>query len=142
MATLSSQQSAGQAQQSSIHSREKYPSNDSRSLSQDSGDQGGLYNPVSSSAPGSAQLDFSNDESPYLDFDFDGEADDVFDREFNEQMAGDIPEPNAHELHDKRKTIHGNENSDDGGGKRREADDKSNKKPGRKPLTSEPTTVG
>ena len=45
------------------------------------------------------------------------------------------------EVHDKRKNPGDDESDDDGGSKRREGAEKTVKKPGRKPLTSEPTTV-
>ena len=88
------------------------------------------------SAPGSANLDFS-DESPFLDFDPDADFDESFDFDENARMIGDIPG----ELHDKRKSLDGKDDDDEGGGKRREGEDKTAKKPGRKPLTSEPTSV-
>ncbi|KIW14856.1 hypothetical protein PV08_07641 [Exophiala spinifera] len=88
------------------------------------------------SAPGSTNLDFS-DESPFLDFDPEADfGDESFDFDENARMIGDIPG----ELHDKRKSIDGKEDDDEGGGKRREGEDKTAKKPGRKPLTSEPTS--
>lgn len=88
-----------------------------------------------SSNPASGQLDYS-DESPYLDFDPDGEFDDSY-AYGNSRMIGDLPD-----LHDKRKSIDGDEDKDDEGDrKRHEGDEKGPKKPGRKPLTSEPTTV-
>lgn len=90
-----------------------------------------------SSAPGSGHLDFS-DESPFLDFDPDGDFDDSFGYdEESGRMIGDLPG----DLHDKRKSIDGQDDDDEGGGKRREGEDKTAKKPGRKPLTVEPTSV-
>lgn len=86
--------------------------------------------------PGSGALDFS-DDSPYLDFDPDGDFDDSFDLDPNARMIGDIPG----ELHDKRKSLDEKDDDEEGGGKRREGEDKLAKKPGRKPLTSEPTSV-
>ena len=91
---------------------------------------------------GTAELD----DSPFLDYEFDPETDGNFDFDFSngDQMIGALPgdsnEDLAEEgdLHDKRKNTSEDE---EGGGKRREGDDKSAKKPGRKPLTSEPTTV-
>jgi AP-1-like factor len=90
-------------------------------------------------SPLSSHFDFGPDDSPYLDFDIDGEGDDSFDFDGQDQMIGDLPETSG-ELHDKRKSIDGKDD-DEGGGKRRESEDKASKKPGRKPLTSEPTTV-
>ena len=101
-------------------------------------DQGGT-NGLQTSPP-SGNFDFGPDDSPYLDFDIDGEGEESYDFDVNGQMIGDLPE-SAGDLHDKRKSIDGNDDDDEGGGKRRESDDKSGKKPGRKPLTSEPTTV-
>jgi len=104
------------------------------------------YTPAMSTAPGSGNLDFS-DESPYLDFDPDGEFDDSFNPDETGRMIGDLPgsdggvDAPSGELHDKRKSIEGKEDDDEGGGKRREGEDKTAKKPGRKPLTSEPTSV-
>lgn len=91
--------------------------------------------PTMSSAPGSGNLDFS-DDSPFLDFDPDL-GDDTFDFDENTRMIGDIPG----ELHEKRKSVEGKGEDEEGGGKRRESEDKTGKKPGRKPLTSEPTSV-
>ncbi|EXJ90755.1 fungal AP-1-like factor [Capronia coronata CBS 617.96] len=99
-----------------------------------------LHNPEStpamSSAPGSGNFDFS-DDSPFLDFDPDVDlGDDTFDYDEDSRMIGDIPG----ELHEKRKSVEGKEEDYEGGGKRREGEDKTAKKPGRKPLTSEPTS--
>lgn len=100
------------------------------------------------SIPGSGHLDYS-DESPFLDYPLDGEGDDSFNFDEEGRMFDDLPDDDgadtladAYEhLHDKRKSIDGADDDDTGGGKRREGDDKTAKKPGRKPLTSEPTTV-
>lgn len=102
----------------------------------DNGDHYSLFDPNEQSEPGSGHLDFNPDDSPYLDFDIDGDGDESYDFDGNGQMIGDIPG----DLHEKRKSFDGNDD-DEGGGKRREGEDKSGKKPGRKPLTSEPTTV-
>lgn len=107
----------------------------------DNGGKTGRFDPNAQTTPPSGHFDFGPDDSPYLDFDVDGEGDESYDFDVNGQMIGEIPEPAA-ELHDKRKSIDGKDDDDDeGGGKRRESEDKSGKKPGRKPLTSEPTTV-
>lgn len=66
----------------------------------------------------------------------------------NSELFGDLHDesPEAEEdaythLHDKRKSIDDEDDDvDEGGGKRQEGEDKTVKKPGRKPLTSEPTT--
>ncbi|OAP54754.1 hypothetical protein AYL99_11202 [Fonsecaea erecta] len=99
------------------------------------------FTPNMSSAPGSGNLEFS-DDSPFLDFDPDADfGDDSFDFDENSRMIGEIPgEPAAADLHDKRKSVDGKDEDDEGGGKRREGEDKTAKKPGRKPLTSEPTS--
>ncbi|KIV92030.1 hypothetical protein PV10_06508 [Exophiala mesophila] len=98
--------------------------------------QPSLFTPNMSSAPDSGHLDFS-DESPFLDFDPEGDFDDSFTFDGSSRMIGDIPG----DLHDKRKSIGGDDDDEEeGGGKRREGEDKTAKKPGRKPLTSEPTT--
>ena len=91
--------------------------------------------------PGSGQL--SNfDESPFLDFDLD---DGNFDWDNSgDQLFGDLPGAESYvdgEHHDKRKASIEDEDDEDGTSKRREADDKTAKKPGRKPMTGEPTTV-
>ena len=98
-------------------------------------------------APGSGSLhDMSFDNSPFLDYELD---DGNFDWDINGEMVGALPgndkedsgSPEADgEGGDKRKSPE-DENDEDGGGKRREGEDKNSKKPGRKPLTSEPTTV-
>ena len=110
-----------------------------RTGSLDSMSDNGGKNSLQTSPP-SGHFDFGPDDSPYLDFDIDGEGDDSYDFDVNGEMIGDLPE-SAGDLHDKRKSIDGKDDDDEGGGKRRESEDKSGKKPGRKPLTSEPTTV-
>ena len=91
--------------------------------------------------PASGQL--SNfDESPFLDFDLD---DGNFDWDNSgDQLFGDLPGTESYvdgEHHDKRKASTEDEEGEEGTSKRREADDKTAKKPGRKPMTGEPTTV-
>ena len=91
--------------------------------------------------PGSGQL--SNfDESPFLDFDLD---DGNFDWDNSgDQLFGDLPGTESYvdgEHHDKRKASIEDEDEEEGASKRREAEDKTAKKPGRKPMTGEPTTV-
>ena len=91
--------------------------------------------------PGSGNL--SNfDESPsFLDYDLE---DGNFDWDnTGDQLFGDLPGTDFnddHEQHDKRKAST-DEGEEEGSSKRREADEKGAKKPGRKPLTGEPTTV-
>ena len=91
--------------------------------------------------PGSGHL--SNfDDSPFLDFDLD---DGNFDWDNSgDQLFGDLPGTESYvdgEHHDKRKASIEDEDEEEGTSKRREADDKTAKKPGRKPMTGEPTTV-
>jgi AP-1-like factor len=97
-------------------------------------------------APGSGTLGF--EESPFIDYDYEFDADGSFDYDFSNgsqgQMIGNLPGTSSDgdaDGHDKRS--HPDEDGDDeeGGGKRREGDEKASKKPGRKPLTSEPTSV-
>jgi AP-1-like factor len=85
---------------------------------------------------------FGYEDSPYLDLNPD------FDLDFlgNESLIGDLPpslpSTEDYEPGDKRKDIDGQENDkEESGKKRRESDEKAAKKPGRKPLTSEPTSV-
>ncbi|SLM34591.1 Yap1 redox domain [Lasallia pustulata] len=83
------------------------------------------------------------DDSPFLDYDLD---DGNFEWDNSgDQMIGNLPGTSGNEedteLHEKRKG-HGEDqdNEDGGGGKRREGEERTTKKPGRKPLTSEPTS--
>ena len=95
--------------------------------------------------PGSASFGgLGFDESPFLDYDLD---DGNFDWDTNERMIGSLPgtsqneDEEDNELHEKRKNPDDDQDDEEGGRKRRESDDRSSKKPGRKPLTSEPTSV-
>jgi AP-1-like factor len=88
------------------------------------------------------------EESPFIDYDYDFDADGSFDYDFNNdsqgQMIGKLPGTSSDgdaDTHDKRSHPDDDGEDEDGGGKRREGDEKSSKKPGRKPLTSEPTSV-
>lgn len=91
-----------------------------------------------------------DDTSPYLEY-LDGDTTLNFDSNDlgGEDMFGDIPGPQTDssesdkgDKSDKRKSPDdGDDEELDGDAKRREGDDKTSKKPGRKPLTSEPTTV-
>ncbi|KAL6714326.1 DNA-binding transcription factor yap1 [Lecanora helva] len=95
--------------------------------------------------PGSGSLGAFN-ESPFLDYE--NLDDGSFDVDFNdEQLFGDLPGAEFNddsENHDKRKASNDEEGDGEASSKRREGDDKSTKKsaqkPGRKPLTAEPTT--
>jgi AP-1-like factor len=97
-------------------------------------------------APASGTLN-GFEESPFIDYDYDFDPEGSFDYDFSNesqgQMIGKLPGTSSDgdaDTHDKRS--HPDEgDEEDGGGKRREGDEKTSKKPGRKPLTSEPTSV-
>ncbi|CAD6449158.1 07261b9d-48cc-421b-ac92-8bab924961f9 [Sclerotinia trifoliorum] len=96
-------------------------------------------------APGSGTLS-GFEESPFIDYDYEFEGDDSFNFDFGNdsqgQMIGNLPGSSSDgdaDNHEKRSHPDDDE-EEEGGGKRREGDDKSSKKPGRKPLTSEPTS--
>ncbi|CAA9956661.1 AP1 transcription factor [Pyrenophora teres f. maculata] len=78
------------------------------------------------------------DESPFIDYLDDNNLDyDNADGDMIGSLPGDTPGDSS----EKRKSPDDEDADDDeGGGKRREGEDKQAKKPGRKPLTSEPTT--
>ncbi|OJD33949.1 bzip transcription factor (ap-1) [Diplodia corticola] len=97
---------------------------------------------------------FNLEESPYVDF-LDGDTGFEFDpNDTSDLLIGSLPgdqaqsstspdQPGAdgeNETGDKRKSPDDDDEEAEGGGKRREGEDKTAKKPGRKPLTSEPTT--
>lgn len=92
-------------------------------------------------SPAQAHLDNSgNDFTPDLDYlgdDFDFENADL-----GGEMIGSLPggELNGAEQHEKRKNPDEVDDEEEGDAKRQEGE-KGSKKPGRKPLTSEPTTV-
>ena len=92
--------------------------------------------------PVSGQFDgLGADTSPLLDFDLE---DGSFDWD-NSGMIGDLPaisNGENTEQHDKRKKSTDDEEEEETSGKRRESEEKGTaRKPGRKPLTGEPTTV-
>ncbi|KAJ8063174.1 hypothetical protein OCU04_008413 [Sclerotinia nivalis] len=96
-------------------------------------------------APGSGTLS-GFEESPFIDYDYEFEGDDSFNFDFSNdsqgQMIGNLPGSSSDgdaDNHEKR-SHPDDDDEEEGGGKRREGDDKSSKKPGRKPLTSEPTS--
>lgn len=98
-------------------------------------------------APGSGTLN-GFDESPFIDYDYEFDGDDNFNFDLGNdvqgQMIGNLPGTSSDgdaENHEKRSHPDDDGDDEEGGGKRREGDDKSSKKPGRKPLTSEPTSV-
>ncbi|PWY76997.1 putative transcriptional factor [Aspergillus heteromorphus CBS 117.55] len=91
------------------------------------------------SQPHSGGLGYGDDDSPFLDFN--PELD--FDLQGSENLIGDLPESLSEEPEsgEKRKDMDEPLDENEGSGKkRRESDDKAAKKPGRKPLTSEPTS--
>ena len=93
-------------------------------------------------ASGSGQMGFGAGESPFLEFDPDAE----FDFQGAEQLIGELPDATISEepeSREKRKSIDGDGEEVESGKKRRESEDKDKtvKRPGRKPLTSEPTSV-
>ncbi|PVH84130.1 PAP1-domain-containing protein [Cadophora sp. DSE1049] len=99
-------------------------------------------------APGSGTLN-GFEESPFIDYDYEFDGDGSFDYgDFNNdsqaQMIGNLPGTSSdggdNENHDKRSHPDDDGEEEEGGGKRREGDEKAAKKPGRKPLTSEPTS--
>ncbi|EFR04854.1 hypothetical protein MGYG_07857 [Nannizzia gypsea CBS 118893] len=98
-----------------------------------------LFDSPPQDIPGSGQLGFNPEDSPFLGLDLDAEFD-VSDQ----ALIGDLPgiEGEQHvatEHREKRKSLDGQEGADTGK-KRKENEEKVAKKPGRKPLTSEPTT--
>lgn len=89
-------------------------------------------------SPTEADFDnFGGDYTPDLDY-LDGDNFDFENADLGGEMIGALPGDGT-ELHEKRK----NSEDDDGDAKRQETQEgeKGSKKPGRKPLTSEPTTV-
>ena len=98
------------------------------------------------STPANAFSNVGMEESPFVDY-LDGDSFD-FDNADDDLMIGALPGgspsgKNGEDSNEKRKSPDDDDDDDDeGGGKRREGEDKQAKKPGRKPLTSEPTTVG
>ena len=100
-----------------------------------------MFTSPAQDAPGSGQLG-SLDGSPFLDYELD---DGNFDWDNSgDQLFGDLPGIDSYadgEHHDKRKASVDDEEEEEGTSKRREGDDKTAKKPGRKPMTGEPTTV-
>lgn len=88
--------------------------------------------------PGSATFG-QPEESPFLDYELE---DGAFDWDTNgDHLFGNLPGEDDHEPHDKRKASLDDDGGEDGGHKRREGEEKGTKKPGRKPLMGEPTTV-
>ena len=101
-----------------------------------------MYTSPDQETPASGLVDGpDSDTSPLLDFELE---DGNFDWD-NTGMIGDLPRTSngdETEHHDKRKKSIDEDDGDEGTGKRREGEEKgSARKPGRKPLTGEPTTV-
>ncbi|KAF2212241.1 hypothetical protein CERZMDRAFT_111987 [Cercospora zeae-maydis SCOH1-5] len=93
-------------------------------------------------SPHTAALDtFGLDYTPGIDY---LDNDDTFDSFENADMGGELigPLPGGSEGHDKRKSPDESAGTPEHDSKRQETNDgeKAQKKPGRKPLTSEPTT--
>lgn len=99
-------------------------------------------------APDSSTLTHP-DESPFIDYDYDFDNDGGFGEfDFSNlpqgHMIGNLPGTSSDgdaATHDKRGLDDEDDNDEEPDGKRRDADEKGSKKPGRKPLTSEPTSV-
>jgi hypothetical protein len=95
--------------------------------------------------PAFDDVDFASmDDQQFMDFmgrnggtDFDAIAPEDT---LHEQDSPTSPVLNDGELHDKRKSTE-DDDDEENTPKRRESEEKSSKKPGRKPLTSEPTSV-
>ena len=100
-----------------------------------------IYTSPTQEVPGSGTLG-SFDESPFLDYELE---DGNFDWENSgDQLFGDLPGSENNddsEHHEKRKASIEDDDEEEGTNKRREGGEKNAKKPGRKPLTGEPTTV-
>lgn len=88
--------------------------------------------PSDAGAPNSNRMSLS-DESPFMDFSLYPD----FEAAGGDSMIGELP---GSESREKRKSMDGKE-EEESGKKRKENEEKVAKKPGRKPLTSEPTSV-
>lgn len=94
-------------------------------------------------------------ESPFLDYDYDFSNGDtsydfIYADSSQAKMVGDLPDSNSSdsakavsENNDNEKRAHPDDENDEeeGAAKRQETGEKAPKKPGRKPLTTEPTSV-
>lgn len=141
LAALNSQATARQNSDSEPHfavSNHDSDNNNNNHLTMNDARDSGLF-----MSPAQAHLDNSgNDFTPdldYLDNDFDFENADL-----GGEMIGALPgagaDANGAEQHEKRKNPEDADDEEEGDAKRQEGE-KGSKKPGRKPLTSEPTTV-
>lgn len=103
-----------------------------------------FYTSPQQGTPANGFHDGSIEESPFVDY-LDGDTSFDFDGDNGDLMIGALPGGSPNGKNDdgteKRKSPDDDAEDPDGGGKRREGEDKQAKKPGRKPLTSEPTTV-
>lgn len=91
-------------------------------------------------------------ESPYLDYDYEFNGDSSFDFDFanggQPKMIGDLPgtddtskaESDDNDGNDKRSHPDDDDDDEEESAKRRESGEKTAKKPGRKPLTTEPSS--
>ncbi|RYO75269.1 hypothetical protein DL766_003277 [Monosporascus sp. MC13-8B] len=140
---------------SNQHTNEKSPDNNPLSLSP----QSLTTSPTQNQKNSGLALSDGLQESPYLDYDYDFGPEAGFDFDFgtdgHPKMIGDLPGTSAESVKDGSKSSspenessdkrgHPDEDDDDeqeeGGGKRRESEGKVPKKPGRKPLTNEPSS--
>ncbi|KAH9907363.1 PAP1-domain-containing protein [Xylariomycetidae sp. FL2044] len=119
-----------------------------------------LSSPNSQSKHDGNNASASAEESPFLDYDYDLGPDGSFDFDFSNdgqaKMIGDLPGSTASPIDDNStkasspendnsdKRSHPEDDDDDddepGSSKRRESDGRAPKKPGRKPLTNEPSS--
>ncbi|WPH02635.1 Hypothetical protein R9X50_00550000 [Acrodontium crateriforme] len=143
LAALNAQAGDGHSQHQSAGTSEHHDSSTLQSVAMNVSDQSNLF-----ISPQSAELDNFNDFTPDLDY-LDGDNSFDFDNaDLGGEMIGALPgsgrespeeEASKGELHDKRKSPGDSQDGEEGDAKRQEGE-KGNKKPGRKPLTSEPTT--
>lgn len=138
VAALNSQVGGRQDKHATVGARRSPPLSASQSSKMNTFNDNGLY-----ISPQQATLDdFKQDYSPDLDY-----LDDSFDfdnADLGGEMIGALPgDSNYTDLHEKRKNSEEYADSEEGDAKRQEMQEgeKAAKKPGRKPLTSEPTTV-
>lgn len=144
LAALNAQAGDGQTQYQPAGTSEHTDSSALQSAAMNASDQNNLF-----ISPQSAELDNFNDFTPDLDY-LDGDNSFDFDNaDLGGEMIGALPGSGGEspeediikgELHDKRKSPGDSQDGEEGDAKRQEGE-KGNKKPGRKPLTSEPTTV-
>lgn len=104
--------------------------------------QANMYTSPVQDGPNSGNLSGDLEDSPL----FDNELEDGHYEwdESTENLFGDLPGTDVvdGELHEKRKaSSDNNDTTEESANKKREGEEKTAKKPGRKPLTAEPTTV-